>query len=262
MSEAHLLDAIRVRALRLRYGIDYGRLVREQVRFAARETANRWLVGEYHLRAGGQAVLLRHHPSPHGTPSNDTWVLREIFRDGAYALPPGVRLPSEPHIVDLGANLGMFVAFMFARFPRARITAFEPDPDSAHLLRQAALINGYGECLTIHEACAMPSDGRVPFAVGGHQFSRIEPEALTQVEALDVFPFLEGADLLKMDIEGGEWRLLQDVRFGAARNVVLEYHPMMCPDPDPRRLVRELLEARGYRIVADDEPMIWAVRSS
>ena len=109
----------------------------------------------------------------------------------------------------------------------------------------------------------MTSNQTVLFGTGRHQFSRIlsSPEAgAVEVPGLDIFPFLDDVDLLKMDIEGGEWSLLADPRFGAARAVVLEYHPMMCPGPDPRVLVKELLSARGYEVIVDDEPMAWAVR--
>jgi FkbM family methyltransferase len=208
-------------------------------------------------------VLLRHHPSAQGTPSNDTWTLREIFRDRPYALPAGVELPPRPRIVDLGANLGLFIAFILARFPEATVTAFEPDPDSVRLLREGLSQSPYAGQVSLHEACAMVSDGPVNFAGGGHQFSRVthaDTEAALTVSGVDVFPFLEGADLLKMDIEGAEWALLGDPRFGAARNVVMEYHPMLGPDPDPRRLVLELFAARGYRVVVDEAPMIWAVK--
>lgn len=208
-------------------------------------------------------ISLRHHPSAEGTPSVDSWILREIFRDGAYRIPSEVELPPGPRIVDLGANLGLFTIFMLSMYPDAQITAFEPDPDNARLLRQTVQRNRYSDRVVLHEACAMPTDGLVSFSSGAHQFSRISDdgeEGIVQVRGVDVVPFLRDADLLKMDIEGAEWALLADPRFGAARNVVMEYHPMLCPSPDPRGLLGSLLEDRGYKIVADDEPMVWAVR--
>lgn len=254
---------LRLRASRLRHGLEYGRVVRERWRFAANESMNDWRTASYRLRDGGLTISLRHHPSPHGTPSNDTWVLREIFADGAYRVPPEVKLPAAPKIVDLGANVGLFTAFILSRYPAARITAFEPDADNARLLRDTVSRNGSSSGFVLHEACAMPSDGPVRFATGGHQFSHIadgSEAGASEVPGIDVFPFLD-VDLLKIDIEGGEWALLADPRFGEARSVVMEYHPMMCPAVDPRALVKRLLEERGYDIVVDDEPMVWALRA-
>lgn len=256
---------LRLRASRLRHGLAYGRVVRERWRFAANESMNDWRTASYRLRDGGLTISLRHHPSPHGTPSNDTWVLREIFADGAYRVPPEVKLPAAPKIVDLGANVGLFTAFILSRYPAAQITAFEPDHDNAELLRDTVNRNGYGRNCELHEACAMPSNGPVRFATGGHQFSHIAhgaEDATTQVPGIDVFPFLSDVDLVKIDIEGGEWSLLADPRFGAPHAVVMEYHPMMCPGGDPRALVKRLLEERGYEILVDDEPMVWAVRAN
>lgn len=253
----------RVRALRLRYGLEYGRVVQERSRFALNEALNRWKTASYRLRDRDLTISVRHHPSPHGTPSNDLWVLKEIFTDGAYRIPASVELPSEPTIVDLGANIGLFSAFMFGQYPAARITAFEPDRENASLLRDSAHRNGYGDHLVVHEACAMPWNGPVRFATGRHQFSHVAHQAeegTVEVPGMDVFPFLRDVDLLKVDIEGGEWRLLADPRFGESQNVVLEYHPIMCPGTDPRVLVKQLLEERGYQIVRDDEPMVWAMR--
>jgi len=255
---------VRARALRLRYGLEYGQAVDERSRFVKNEALNRWRTASYRLRDGGLTISVRHHPSPHGTPSNDLWVLKEIFLDGAYRVPAQISMPPAPTIVDLGANIGLFTAFMFGQYPAARVTAFEPDRENLSLLRESARRNGYGDHLVVHEACAMPRNGPVRFATGEHQFSHVvdlpDPQA-AEVPGMDVFPSLHGVDLLKIDIEGGEWRLLSDSRFGEPRAVVMEYHPMMCPSTDPRALVKQLLTERGYEVVLDDEPMVWAVRA-
>lgn len=228
------------------------------------EALNRWRTATYRLRGSRLAISVRHHPSPDGTPSVDLWVLREIFRDGAYRIPAAVKLPAAPTIVDLGAHTGLFTAFIFDRYPRARVTAFEPDRDNARLLRETVDRNGYGERFALHEACAMPRNGPVRFAADRFQFSHIAGDSddpAVVVPGIDVFPFLRDADLVKMDIEGAEWRLLADPRFAGPRAVVLEYHPMMSPSTDPRAAVESLLEERGYEIVVDAEPVVWAVRA-
>ena len=70
------------------------------------------------------------------------------------------------------------------------------------------------------------------------------------VEAVDVFPLLADCDLIKIDIEGAEWEILQDPRFADLRasHVILEYHPRLCPADDPQALAQHILEASGYRI--------------
>jgi hypothetical protein len=77
-----------------------------------------------------------------------------------------------------------------------------------------------------------------------------------------------GLRVVKMDIEGGEWAILGDRRFQQTplRALVLEYHPRMCPTPDPRVTVEALLSGAGLRLHliwhrADGHGMLWAWQS-
>ena len=88
-----------------------------------------------------------------------------------------------------------------------------------------------------------------------------------EVALRDVLPELERADLLKMDIEGGEWDILTDERFPASAPpaVVLEYHPEGAPG-QPRASVEQRLRAAGYELSPiwhrdDGYGMLWAWRT-
>jgi hypothetical protein len=61
-----------------------------------------------------------------------------------------------------------------------------------------------------------------------------------------VLPDLAESDLAKIDIEGSEWEILSDPRFGTVPAVIVEYHPALCPGPDPRAEAMRLLEGAGY----------------
>jgi hypothetical protein len=54
----------------------------------------------------------------------------------------------------------------------------------------------------------------------------------TTVPVRDVFPYMQECDLLKIDIEGGEWGLLADPRFAStsAKALVMEVHPEARPE--------------------------------
>jgi len=87
------------------------------------------------------------------------------------------------------------------------------------------------------------------------------------VRQRDVLPLITGADVVKMDIEGGEWEILHDPRFAAnpPRAVVLEYHPGRCPERDPRAAVERALQVAGLTVApiwhADDgHGMVWGWR--
>jgi FkbM family methyltransferase len=222
------------------------RTVRESARFALRELAGPRRAARYTLRDGGLRVLIRH-----GT--GDVVTLGEVFHRPDYAFPPEVARVLDaarprPVVADLGANVGMFGLYLLGRWPEARLDAFEPDPANAAVLRRAVSLNGFGDRWAVHEAAAGARNGSVRFRSGGVALSRIDDEGDLEVPLVDVCDRLAGLDLLKMDIEGGEWEILADRRFGAPgpRAVVLEYHPHLCPSGDPGTALRERLEECGY----------------
>ncbi len=248
-------------------------LVQERWAFASRELRGRRVTGRYRVRGTGVMVCLRHS-------TEDVWALDEVFSQRLYDPPPQVEAAlggSEPKldVVDLGANIGLFGAHAVDRYPDARITAFEPDRDNARLLACCVESNGRERTWQRIEACAWTRDGTLEFVAAQGAISHVaavgeRPPGTTSVPALDVFPYLREVDLLKIDIEGGEWAIMEDERFASvpARALVLEYHPHLCSQPDPRRHAIELLERSGYSVAPifhrerDCVGMLWAWRDS
>ena len=226
-----------------------GRQVRETPRFVANELRGAKGVRAYTMRAGGHTVLLRH-----GT--IDPWTFNELFVLRLYEPPEPVAAllggVPQPAILDLGANIGMFGLDALQRYPGARVTAYEPDAESAAIHRRLLELNPSEPAWRLVEACAGPSDGTATFLPGQETESRIvarpTPGAVT-LPMEDVLPAFAHADLVKLDIEGGEWALLEDPRFAAARVVVIEYHPPGCPEPDTHAAARRLLERHGYEFI-------------
>ncbi len=63
-----------------------------------------------------------------------------------------------------------------------------------------------------------------------------------------MFHHLRDVDILKMDIEGGEWAILADRRLAETppKVLMLEYHSRLCPDSDPKRAAAARLTELGY----------------
>jgi FkbM family methyltransferase len=179
------------------------------------------------------------------------FLYEEIFREGCY---DDIGLPARPFVVDVGANIGMFVLFAKTRHPGAEVLAFEPAPASVALLRQNIELHGLDN-VTVHEtALGATAERDVPFTyyplIPGNSTRYPEIKELqktnmaktlavkvvermhrgeqitTAVERLS--SYLDAArpiDLLKIDVEGAEVDVLLGIdpeHWPLVRQVVAE----------------------------------------
>ena len=247
---ASLLEA--VRSSSLPRATVAGLLTSRPARFAACELRGGRRLRRHALRGGDWSFCIHHGGA-------DASVLAEVFRQRYYALPPDVerRLGGRGgplRVADLGAHVGFFALWVLQRHPDAEILSFEPDPYNFAALRCTIAANGArASRWQAVQACAAAADGRIRLAAGAssssHMTSDDDPRGVT-VAARDVFSQLEKPDLVKIDIEGGEWELLADPRFRAleASVLFLEYHPRGCPSPDPRAHAIGVLHDSGYAV--------------
>ena len=227
--------------LRLSYSLR-ATLVRERARFVRNELRRRPATVIYRLRESGVAVALRHH-------TGDVMVLDEIFSQREYEPPEEIDLADGLSAIDLGANIGLFGAWLLGVCPGARLAGYEPDPGNAAIHRLAIDANRLGDRWRLVEAFAGTRDGSTQFRAGLHAVSR-EGEGI-EVPVVDVLPELLEADLVKIDIEGAEWPILADPRFRelSATVIVLEYHAEGCPGPDPAQSAEQWLSAAGFQVI-------------
>jgi FkbM family methyltransferase len=250
-----------------------GGVVCGSARFAALELRGRGRTERYELRDSGARVVLRH-----GT--RDIALLNEIF-GGTGGLASCYEPPSEvarmlsartaPRIIDLGANIGLFGLFALDRWPTATLTAYEPDPANARVLEQTIASNGLETCWTVVPAAVSNADGLMSFVCGAFSESRIagaDEHGMIDVRTVDLFNTDTDVDLLKMDIEGGEWAILEDPRLGsvAADAIVLEWHTRNGPGSDGGVVAARLLREAGYTRTwspeddASGDGVVWAWR--
>jgi FkbM family methyltransferase len=239
-------------------------LVRERARFAWNEVRPGSRTETYRLRDSGVSIAIRHK-----TP--DVLVLDELISQHEYELPAEIEhcLPSAPRVADLGANIGLFGAWILGHFPDAEIVGIEPDPGNAAVHRLAIAANRNDRWRLV-EAAASTAPGTLRLAAGTYATSHTARpgETAIEVNAVDAFPILEQTDLIKLDIEGGEWALIADPRFAslAASALVIEYHATDSPEPNARLLVERILRRAGFDIVeagtesAYGTGVLWAMR--
>jgi FkbM family methyltransferase len=249
-------------------------VVRERTRFLRGQLAGHG-TARYELRRRPGVFHLRHG-------SGDVLILNKIFaRDPAtssYEPPAAVAAALDatgaPRILDVGANIGLFGVYALGRWPEARITSFEPDPDNFRVLDLTVGANQREGSWDDVPVAVSNADGELEFAPGDGAKSHLSPtaadEATITVPAVDFFDQLgDGVDLVKMDIEGGEWQILADPRLATApiKVIRLEWHTLLCPEDEARTAAIDLLKAGGFPHVVDGDRqharngVLWAWRS-
>ncbi len=172
------------------------------------------------------------------------YMYRDIFFKRLYAFES---TSPEPVIVDLGANIGLSVVFLKRLYPRARITAVEADPHIFRFLERNAAAFGITNVRLIN-AAAHDCEARLGFYSEGADSGHLAEDAAAscQVQAIDTRALLEKEpviDMLKMDIEGAEGRVLRHCApaLRRVRNMYIEYHGGACTFPlaDVLRLLDE-----------------------
>jgi FkbM family methyltransferase len=175
----------------------------------------------------------------------DLQAIREVWLDETYRLP--VELAQIETLIDLGANIGLTSLYLGRRHGCSNILAVEPDPSNARLARINLERNGLpGEVV---EAAVAPRDGIAYFDADRNSlFGRVATTG-RPVQAISMHSLLRriggSADLLKLDIEGGEAALLEGGRGWLAdiRALMVEFHPDRVDYPG----LVALLQEAGYR---------------
>lgn len=276
-------------------------LVKERLRFAAHQLG-RASAATYTLRDSGVRVVIRHEGvlAARRPPSAtaDVAILNEIFggTGGQYAYepPPALAGALDAHpprkVMDLGGNIGLFGGYVLSRWPGASLQSFEPDPANLSVLNRVAAANAHDGRWIVTDAAVSNRPGQMTFiadlfaeshlatdaAENGHDPSgspaMSDPSAdghgrEITVRTVDFFDQDHDVDLLKMDIEGGEWPILTDPRASTlqADVLVLEWHARGCPESDAHAAATRLVQTAGYRHIEDVEVatyngVLWAWR--
>ncbi|HEY0468138.1 MAG TPA: FkbM family methyltransferase [Polyangiaceae bacterium] len=217
----------------------------------------------FRLRTG-ERLFLR------GEPAADVATAFEIFVAEVYRHVGPEPDPSVTRIVDVGANVGMSLVYWASRYPNARLVAFEPHPVHVASLKRNLEENGISDRVELHAAAACAHAGTVQLT-DDEVCSSVTTKSTARtrsIEAVDFFAAIgsEPIDLMKMDIEGGEYELLGDPRFSALRipRLVLEWHNTS-EHPDGRKWCEERLSSLGYTVVpgkwsSEEVGQLWGFR--
>jgi FkbM family methyltransferase len=213
--------------------------------------------------AHGERIVLR------PPPSSDLNTANEVFAGEVYRPPVRLRRPVR-RIVDLGSNVGYTLLYWRRLFPEAKILAFEPHPRHQSQIEEHVRLNGMEDQVELHKVAAGIAEGTATLTDSESASALVAGSERTgfSVPVRDIYEVLrsESFDLMKMDIEGSEYPILDDPRFYDLRIplVVLEWHRTADP-----RYGREWCEARmqaaGYEVRRGCEfaefGLLWGVRT-
>lgn len=167
----------------------------------------------------------------------------EIFLNGGYNIDATV-LGSSPRILDCGANIGLCSIRLAQRHRGARITSYEADPVIARILEEN--MRALGLCNVEAVAAAVGvTTGQVTFLPDGRDAGRIgSGDDAVSIRCVRLSDCIDATvDLLKLDIEGGEFEVIDDL---CATGAIVYVRHLIC-------------EVHGRRESASDLGNLWSM---
>jgi len=190
----------------------------------------------------------------------DAAILAEIFVDHCYV--QGLSLPERPVVVDIGGYIGDFALYAAKHLKARKVVVCEPSPRNWVLLQKNVAQNHFqdqivlvNKAVTNGEDVMMDVDAcdGAQARVSTYGTKRAEPTLIPGVAlaTLAAEHGLNTIDLLKIDCEGGEYDILQNVPESLlknVRNIVFEFHEI---EGFRQRLeaVYERLRQQGFSLV-------------
>ena len=183
---------------------------------------------------------------------------KEIFSEHRYYLELEAK---RPNIVDLGAHIGMSVVYFKKAYPDSTITAYEPEASNFFLLEKNVRENQLTGVTIFNQAVA-PKSGTVELQIpsqneGWKSGTGIIPQGWKgvqktiplRVEAVGINEVLhQKVDLLKMDIEGMEYEVLESAELHNVHNLIVEIHPR---SGKREEVISRKLQSSGMRITRE-----------
>ena len=184
---------------------------------------------------------------------------REIFDQEIYEME--LDNPT-PYIMDIGGYIGLSAIYFKIKHPDAKIDIFEPNPNIHHILEE----NIYGNNLkdvriykiaidkkTSEKDFYFDSSGNDCFSTSSFQKDAWNGKQKTNRITVQTEPLSKYIqedkiiDLLKIDTEGNELKILEEVenKLHLIKNLIIEYHPIKKTN---LKKILNILNSHGYSL--------------
>jgi len=170
-----------------------------------------------------------------------------------------------PLIIDCGSNIGLSVIFFKREYPLSRIIGFEPDAESFGFLKENIQRNKLSN-IKIYNSAVYDVAGTINFYsdldrksfVGMSATKRLTEKNLrlkvSKVPSVLLSDyFLEPVDLLKMDIEGSELKVIRELHYKRklcfVNQMFIEYHHDMTNSDNSLGELLSILELEEFQYI-------------
>ncbi len=174
----------------------------------------------------------------------------ELFREQVYKFSAA---KTNPYIIDCGANIGMSIIYFKSLYPNAEIIAFEADPHIYSFLEKNVQSFNLQNVTLVNKAVWNANDETLSFLAEGGAGGRLQ-EKSDQFKFIDIKTarlkdyLTREIDFLKIDIEGAEYKVLNDCKdnLHMVKHLFIEYHSMV-NDPQNLHLILQVAADAGFR---------------
>ena len=183
--------------------------------------------------------------------TTDEFVFQEIFKKNTYRK---LDIQRNDVVLDLGLNIGAFTLYAI-KSKASEVYSYEPCPENFAFAKHNIGLN-FPICLyeenLFNKAVVGNNDKIRPFSInvkrnkGGHSLVAKKGRDTINVECENFNDILKDKkpDIIKMDIEGGEYELLTNVDhelLKGVRELILEFHHAHLNDIESRSKYREVI---------------------
>ena len=163
-----------------------------------------------------------------------------------------------PIIIDCGANMGTSVLYFKWLFKEAKVYAFEPDKSIFEVLNHNVLTNKLNHVHINNKAIWIDNQDMFFNANNAQSGKLIQDESSIKVECVRLKTFMNDfkhIDFLKLDIEGAELAVLQDIagELHRVKHLFIEYHSAI-HEPQKLSHLLSILEKEGFRYFIGGNP--------
>ncbi|MFA5187916.1 MAG: FkbM family methyltransferase [Patescibacteria group bacterium] len=187
----------------------------------------------------------------------DKSIMKEIFELREYKEVEAIIKSAKHPIIDAGAQAGFFVLYCRALNQEVKILAIEPDENNLELLNQHLEINQIKNVEVIPAALA-GKNGLRDFFISNdthnHGLFKILVPKINRVSKVKTFSLddlleeqgIEKVGLLKLDIEGAEFEVLENfIHWEKIKNIALEYHDF---NGFKHQEIEKILAENGFKV--------------